>query len=366
MRHISLVIVTAFLLGMSPILLRADSPTDSPSVLKFSDLADHPERWPDQVKMTNELEFADNTTLAVDQAMRLISVDANGALVSASTTGVNYNIGPDDSDVVAAANAMWSKLGTEQRHLTLAVIQADASLWPLKLKTKAPISFSNGRSLPVGSEVNFLHFHEDAPSSVEFSFGEVILNWAPYDMTDLFPRARELAALPRDSRRSRVLTQLKGNTVDSDGKLLDCPDKGVKYVVLYFSASWWEPCRNFAPQVVAFQSEVGSKHPELAIVMVSEEDRQETTGGKSPDYDADMLNFMKDYKMNWIALPPSAKEKCPNIRGYGNLCAVDYNATSLVLLDRFGTILAAGPDNAETIKKLTQILETPAPTTNRS
>jgi hypothetical protein len=100
--------------------------------------------------------------------------------------------------------------------------------------------------------------------------------------------------------------------------------------------------------------------------MVSEEDRQETTGGKSPDYDADMLNFMKDYKMNWIALPPSAKEKCPNIRGYGNLCAVDYNATSLVLLDRFGTILAAGPDNAETIKKLTQILETPAPTTNRS
>jgi hypothetical protein len=118
--------------------------------------------------------------------------------------------------------------------------------------------------------------------------------------------------------------------------------------------------------VVAFQNEVGSKHAELAIVMVSEEDLQEATGRKSPNYDADMLKYMKDEKMNWIALPPSAKKKCPNIRGYGNLGWGDYAAPSLVVLDRFGTILAAGPDNAETIKKLKQILETSAATTNRS
>jgi thiol-disulfide isomerase/thioredoxin len=353
MRHVLWVGFTVMLLGFFAVPVRADS---VPDVLKFSDLVDHPERWPDQVTMQNTLQFTDGSSLTAGQKMKLANVDSSGVQVTA-TGATNFGVGPDDTDVLAAANAIWSKLNADQRHLSLASIQGDASLWPLTLKLTGKVSFANGTVMQPGTEVNFLHFHQDTPDAVEFSVGELVANWAPYDLTDLFARARELAAVGRDSRTSRIVAQLKGNTVDSDGKPVDCPDKGVKYYALYFSASWCPPCRQFAPKMVAFANQFAAAHPELAIVMVSEEDLQASTGQHvSQNYDADMLKYMKDMGMNWIAVPPSVKKKCPNLYGYGNLCWGDYAVPALVVTDRFGTVIAAAQDNEGTIAKLKKLL----------
>jgi nucleoredoxin len=289
--------------------------------------------------------------------MKVAAIDSGGVKVSTGTAAVNFDVGPDDTDVVAVANAIWSKLNADQRNLSLAAIQGDASLWPLTLKLKDAVTFSGGVTMAPGTEVNFLHFHQGTPEAVEFSVGDLVANWAPYDLTDLFSRARELAAVPRDSRPSRIVAQLKGNTVDSDGKAVQCPEKGVKYFALYFSASWCPPCRQFAPKMVAFANQFAAAHRELAIVMVSEEDLQASTGQHvSQNYDADMLKYMKDMGMNWIAVPPSAKKKCPNLYGYGNLCWGDYAVPALVVTDRFGTVIAAAADNEGTIEKLKKLL----------
>jgi len=349
MRHLTLALVALILLVAQ--VVRADIDSASPAVLAFPDLVGHPERWPDQVTMKNTLQFTDGSSLKAGQQMKLLSIDSSGVQVGTDTGATNFGISPDDSDVVAAANAVWGKLNSDQRHLNLSVIQSDASMWPLTLKLKNVISFSNGVSLPAGTEVNFLHFHQGAADNVEFSIGEQTLNWAPYDLTDLYSRARELAGSPRDSRPSRILAQLKGNTIDSDGKAVQCPDKGVKYFALYFSASWCGPCRQFAPQLIAFQKQFAAQHPELTIVMVSQEDMQ-PADHKSQNYDADMIKYMKDLGMNWIAVPPSAKKKCPNLYGYGNLCWGDYAAPSLVVVDRYGTVIAADSNNSATIEKL--------------
>jgi nucleoredoxin len=356
MRYLPLALVAALLLGIAPTVVRADSGEAAPQVLSFYDLVGHPERWPDQVAIKNSLQFTDGSSLKAGQRMNLRSVDSGGVQVGSDAGATSFSIGPDDSDVVAAANAVWSKLNPEQRGLNLSVIESDASLWPLTLKLKDVIKFSGGVSMPAGTEVNFLHFHQGAADNVEFSVGELTLNWAPYDLTDLYSRARELAASPKDSRASRIVAQLKGNTVDSDGKTVECPDKGVKYFALYFSASWCGPCRQFAPQLIAFQKQFAAQHPELAIVMVSQEDLQASMGRKSDNYDADMLKYMKEMGMTWIAVPPSAKKKCPNLYGYGNLCIGDYAAPSLVVVDHYGTVLAAGSDNSATIDKLKKLL----------
>jgi nucleoredoxin len=351
MRYLFLAVVAFWSLGVFTASIWADAPAG----LTFADLVDHPERWPDQVSMKNTLQFTDGSSLAAGQKMRLVNLDSGGVQVGTDTGSTNFGVGPDDTDVVAAANGVWNKLNADQRNLNLSVIQSDASLWPLTLKTKDVIKFSNGTSLPTGTEVNFLHFHPGAPDNVEFSIGELVLNWAPYGLTDLFARARDLAAVPRDSRSSRIVAQLRGNTVNADGKPVECPDHGIKYFALYFSASWCAPCRAFAPTLIEFQKQFASAHPELAIVMVSQEDMQ-PTDHPSQNYDADMLKYMKDMGMTWIAVPPSAKKKCPNLYGYGNLCWGDYAAPSLVVTDRFGTVLAATSDNLATIEKLKKIL----------
>jgi len=331
---------------------------DELATLKYSDLVNHPERWPAQVTMKNTLQFNDGSSLAAGTVMKLMSVRSDS--VAVSNTGVtSYAVGPDDTDVVDAANALWSKLNADQRHLSLATIEGDASLWPATLKLTNRVSFGNGTNMEPGTVVNFLHFHQGAADNVEFSIGKLEMNWVPYDMTDLIPQARDLVATPRESRPSRIVAQLQGNTVDGDGKAADCPDKGVKYFAFYFSASWCEPCRAFAPQLVTFAKQVGPAHPELAIVMVSQEAMQAAAGQHvSQDYDGDMFKYMKDMGMPWIALPPSAKSKCPNVWGYGDICTGDYSTPNLVVTDRWGTVLASGLD-AKAIEQLKKILAGP-------
>ena len=155
MRHFAWEIVALLFLGM----VSSSAPADAPVVLTFADLVDHPERWPDQVSMKNTLQFTDGSSLAAGQKMKLVGLDSGGVQVGTETGSTNFGVSADDTDVVAAANAQWSKLNADQRNLSLSVIQSDASLWPLTLKTKDVIKFSGGTSLPTGAEVNFLHFH---------------------------------------------------------------------------------------------------------------------------------------------------------------------------------------------------------------
>ena len=81
------------------------------------------------------------------------------------------------------------------------------------------------------------------------------------------------------------LTNVKGEKVNPSTL------KG-KIVGLYFSAHWCPPCRQFTPKLVKFRDEMVKNHKKFEIVFISS-DRSEK----------DMQGYMKETKMQWLAVP---------------------------------------------------------------
>ena len=96
----------------------------------------------------------------------------------------------------------------------------------------------------------------------------------------------QLAAAPDSWTVKKFSPQL----INSKGRKIDTATalQG-KMVAVYFSASWCGPCRNFTPQLVKFYKSVKSKS-NLEIVFIS-----------SDKTDKDMMKYMKNDKMPWLA-----------------------------------------------------------------
>lgn len=74
--------------------------------------------------------------------------------------------------------------------------------------------------------------------------------------------------------------------------------KGKKYLGIYASASWCAPCKHFTPQLIAFYEEFKDQ---MEVVLVGCDDTQ-----------AQVLKYMSDYNMPWLA----ANKSSPAIGGY--------------------------------------------------
>ena len=114
------------------------------------------------------------------------------------------------------------------------------------------------------------------------------------------------------------LINAKGKEVDTATAL-----KG-KIVAVYFSASWCPPCRGFTPQLVKFYKSVAKKG-NLELVFVSW-DKEEKA----------MKNYMKTYKMPWLAMPYDAQERTQ----MGKTMRVN-GIPRLVIFDSTGKILSS-------------------------
>ncbi|MFZ5496840.1 MAG: thioredoxin-like domain-containing protein [Verrucomicrobiota bacterium] len=100
---------------------------------------------------------------------------------------------------------------------------------------------------------------------------------------------------------------------------------GVKYIGLYYSASWCGPCRQFTPGFVDAYRELKRKHPEFEVIFVS------------ADHSAgDMLGYMREDKMPWPAVKYDRREqKMVDYSGPGIPCLVLVDAGGKVLADSY-------------------------------
>ena len=99
---------------------------------------------------------------------------------------------------------------------------------------------------------------------------------------------------------------------------------GVKFIALYYSASWCGPCRQFTPQLVDAYRELKAQHPEFEVVFVSADNSA-----------GDMRDYMKGDRMAWRALRYDAIPTSGEIMQYcgdGIPC--------LVLVDESGKVLS--------------------------
>ena len=121
-----------------------------PELLTLGDLANHPDRCPPTVRMSSDVRFGDGVTLHQGQVVQVL--DFNGSDLNVGTgTDARYTVGPNDCDLLAAANAAWARLSPRQRAVDAKAVLADASLWPERVKCFLA-GTSNGRSIPTGTE----------------------------------------------------------------------------------------------------------------------------------------------------------------------------------------------------------------------
>ena len=310
--------VTLALLGASSIALSAAAP----ATLTLAELRNNPERWPSSVTLPRDIAFQGGAAVKKGQSVKVVEIEGAEVVVDAGN-GLIFGLPLAETDFVAQANGLWAKLTPEQREVTAATLANDRSLWPLKTKCSAEFRLANGATLKAGGEYEVRAVLRD---SVElYSARHNATLETTLQSTDVVAQARALAAIPTEKRPSRVAAALRGKLVNVAGKPAE-PEKleDTQIFALYYGASWCGPCRSFSPGFVKFIERVTPENSRLTVLLLSND--------KS---DAQMLGYMADEKMPWLAMPLDKLMKTPLLTGY-----TKGGIPQLVIVDRQGKVLA--------------------------
>jgi nucleoredoxin len=221
-----------------------------------------------------------------------------------------------------------------------------ASLHAENVKIKKPLQaydLANPSKL-MGS---FLEGSELSIGATNRDNGMVTVTFQPKDGATVMAlcKTNDLASALSDSSveksaplafgKSRLFKNIQNSLVDANG-MKTSRDRLQKlaqseYVLIYFSAHWCPPCRQFTPKFVEFyqQNMKKGKVPTDAIFVSSDKSRK------------DQLHYMKEAKMPWLAVDFSDL-KFTDLRefaGRGIPC--------LVLLDSNGSAISSSYRNGE-------------------
>ncbi len=288
--------------------------------LTWADLINRPERWPPAVKLTKQLSF-DGDVLAAGTAVQVNQVTAQDVRLIAPQ-GFGFRVGPADSDLLAAANAVWATLTPEQQALTSSAIQRDSSLWPGRVKVTNPLSFGSmqiaaGTEWPIvevkGNDVSVIH-----PQVA----GTLAL---PAQNTDLFFRARVLAGLPPEQRPGYMADLLAGVPVNTEGKKTDLP--AARYYVIYFAGSTCPRCKIFTPKFLEYFNKSLAGRKDVALVSWSNDHTTQP-----------MLDYARQNAIPWPTIPVE-KNNVINKQAMIVARGGTINLPAILVLDRFGTPL---------------------------
>lgn len=307
-------------------LFAVAAPAAPPDALSLPDLVNRPDRWPAAVTLQRDFKFSNGAVAHRGDSARVTHFDGSRVLVVTSHN-LRIIVLPADCGLLEAANQAWTALTPAQRAVDPDSLPADQSLWPARVTLTAPITCSFGK-LPAGTEVGLLNVSgkgvniawPNSPNRVALDFGS----------TDVIDRARQAVLLDPDKRASRVAAALQGILVDADGNAYHDEHLGDKKIfAFYFGANWCAPCHAFSPDFVKFLNESMPRHPELAVVLLSNDEQP-----------GQMLAYMKEEKMPFPAVPLKDLRQSSFLSSYEAQMI-----PHLVIVDRFGKVLASNDDN---------------------
>jgi nucleoredoxin len=304
----------------------AHAQATSPETLALNDLARRPERWPTAVKLKRDFTFGGGAAARTGQAVHVLEFDGRQVVVDAGG-GLYFQIAADDCDLHEAANLAWAALTPAQRAIEPATLLADASLWPERATCRAGFTLDSGATLEPGGEYECLAVEPDGVKLYSREHNSSL--YADLGQTDVIARARERVLLEPARRPSRIAAALAGTLVDARGEPWKASIADAKVFLLYYGASWCGPCRQFSPSLVEFAKASATSHPELAIVLMSNDEK-----------DADMRAYMQDEEMPWPGVPLAKVRASPVLIGYAA-----GSIPHLVAVDRHGKVLASAVKN---------------------
>jgi len=99
-----------------------------------------------------------------------------------------------------------------------------------------------------------------------------------------------------------------------------------------FGANWCQPCHDFSPGFVKFLDGVMPQHPELAVVLMSNDPQLAQT-----------LTYMREEKMPFPAVSKNDLLQSSLLMSYAAKTGI---IPHLVIVDRFGRVLATNDDDS--------------------
>lgn len=303
------------------------TPSQQPETLKLSDLVNHPERWPAAVKVLKDFKFSAGGGLKAGQMVKVLEFKGAQVLVDAGNQS-SFEVAPADCDLLDAANKAWAALTSAQRAVDPQCLLKDASLWPERVTCLSGFRLDDGSELAPGGEYQFLSI--DREGAKFYAPAQHTTLVAELSQTDLITRARQRALVEPEKRPSRIAAVLQKGLVDSEGKpFTSAAIDDARLYVLYFGASWCGPCRKFSPSLVKFVNDNAKANPRMVTVLMSNDKES-----------ADMLEYMKEEKMPWPALPLATLLQTPLLLGLAGDAI-----PRLVILDHHGLVLASSVEN---------------------
>jgi Tol biopolymer transport system component/thiol-disulfide isomerase/thioredoxin len=287
--------------------------------LTWRDLVRRPEAWPAQATLKKALRFGDGTTVRENSAIGVVEIKANALVAMAPGGAFVFEVGPDDTDALAVANAAWAALTPEQRDLTYAALLRRTELWPYRVKIKAALEITGAPRLPAGSEVLFLRTERNQ-LLLQLTDRPTTFNLAPQE-TDLLEQARSFLA-SEVGAPGRLVEELAGKLVDpTSNRATALPaDSRPRYVVLYRAAGWCGVCAQFTPQ---FVEALRTKPADVEVIYISS-DRSV----------ADMQDYAQKQGFAWPALRYENTGQLPAFSGlFGR------SIPQVVVTDRHGNIV---------------------------
>ena len=312
MKH--LLFVAGFFLVLAPASLAQE--------LTWSELVRRPEFWPTECTVTKAMKLQGRNSVSPGQKLVVTSIRNNAVELDTPDGRASFDVAPNDTDVLQAAQQEWQQLTPQQRALTYATVLQRKNLWPYRVKLTKPIDLGPGQQLKKGDALYLAGTQGD--ELMLYVENTTIAFTTPPRDTDLLASARLLLENP-DALPGRVTEDLNGKLVDAaTGKPAVLENEaGVRYYVFYRGAAWCGPCRQFSPSLVKFYDAQKAAHPEFEIIYIS--------GDKSI---GEMTSYVKKMGFPWRAVVANRHKELQVV----NRLFVT-TVPQLVVTDRQGTVL---------------------------
>ena len=332
--------------------------------LSWLELARRPELWPADCVAKAEMKFDGGVTIRPGQKLTVLKVEAAEVQVRSTDGRTTFTAEPDETDVLAVAQAAYARLTPKQRALTYEVLARQKEIWPQHVTITRGFDLAPGKSVRSGEKVTVVEVMADRVAvksdSLKANFQVAV------QATDLMAEARKLVedekAVPRfvDVKKEEaaqqvvveqkkqthgpVLTELEPDLVSSvTGKPAPFdPHALPRYIVLFRGSSTCPITREFAPTLIKYYQQMKPRHPEFEIVYMMTETPEATS------------KFARELGFSWRAIPyqhsymPTVSQP---IKGL---------LPQLVVMDRNGRVLANGWQSSapNALKQLDALLRT--------
>ncbi|HWC59384.1 MAG TPA: hypothetical protein VHC44_06790, partial [Verrucomicrobiae bacterium] len=181
--------------------------------LTWQQLVQHSEFWPAQCHLKRAFDFQSGASVKAGQAVNVLAVHAKQIEVGTiSGKAISFDVNPNDTDVLEAAQMEYAKLTPKQRALTYAAILRDQTLWPYRLTLKSSFDLGGGKRVNKGDQVILRSVHGQRLEVGSEKY-DTRFDVDPPD-TDLMELARQYVETPGGAP-SRLVTELQPNLINS-------------------------------------------------------------------------------------------------------------------------------------------------------